>query len=86
MSLESAGGAGIVITIKDSGIGIPEANLQRIFEPFFTTKEIGGTGLGLSITYGIVKKLGGDISVSSEVGKGTSFTIALPLRREAKEQ
>ena len=85
ISLGLAKNGGIVVTITDSGVGIPKANLQRIFEPFFSTKEIGGTGLGLSITYGIVKKLGGDISVWSEVGKGTSFTITLPLRREAKQ-
>jgi two-component system NtrC family sensor kinase len=71
----------ISVSISDDGIGISEKNLERIFEPFFTTKEGTGTGLGLSITYGIVKKLGGKISVSSEVGKGTRFTVLLPVVR-----
>ncbi|HEY3357664.1 MAG TPA: ATP-binding protein [Polyangia bacterium] len=70
----------IAVTIADDGVGIPRENLERIFEPFFTTKEGSGTGLGLSITYGIVQKLGGDISVESEVGEGTCFTVLLPTR------
>ena len=72
----------IAVLIADDGVGIPLENLGRIFEPFFTTKEGSGTGLGLSITYGIVQKLGGEITVESEVGKGTRFTVLLPLRRE----
>ena len=73
-------GERVLITISDTGSGIPEEKLDRIFEPFFTTKEIGqGTGLGLSIAYDIVKKHGGEIDVVSEVGKGTTFTVALPL-------
>lgn len=74
-------GAGAVhISISDTGSGIPGDKLNRIFEPFFTTKEIGtGTGLGLSITYDIVKKHNGDITVDSEVGKGTTFTIKIPV-------
>jgi two-component system NtrC family sensor kinase len=69
-----------VITIKDNGPGIPANVLGKIFDPFFTTKSIGkGTGLGLSISYGIIKKHGGDILVKSEPGKGTEFTILLPL-------
>ncbi|MES2263308.1 MAG: ATP-binding protein [Pseudomonadota bacterium] len=68
------------IEIGDTGIGIPPANLHRIFEPFFTTKPVGsGTGLGLSLSYGIVSKHGGKIDVASEPGKGTRFTIRLPL-------
>ena len=67
---------------RTTGPGSPRENLQRIFEPFFTTKEGSGTGLGLSITYGIIKKLGGEITVESEVGQGTTFTVQLPLRRE----
>ncbi len=71
----------VAVTIADDGIGIPREHLERIFEPFFTTKEGSGTGLGLSITYGIVKKLGGDIRVASEVGHGTRFTVLLPRER-----
>jgi two-component system NtrC family sensor kinase len=68
------------VKIKDNGPGIPPDALKKIFEPFFTTKEEGkGTGLGLSITYGLVKKLGGDISVESRLGKGATFTIDLPI-------
>ncbi len=77
------GDDGVEVRIADDGIGIPEANLKRIFEPFFTTKEGSGTGLGLSITYGIVHKLGGKILVSSEVGRGTRFTVVLPVESKA---
>ena len=68
------------VSIKDHGVGIPEAQLDRIFEPFFTTKEIGsGTGLGLSIAYGIIKEHGGWIDVQSQEGKGSCFQIFLPV-------
>lgn len=71
----------ICITISDTGAGIPAENLTRIFEPFFTTKPVGkGTGLGLSITYDIVKKHDGDITVESEVGKGSTFVVKIPIR------
>ncbi|MFH1625315.1 MAG: ATP-binding protein [Pseudomonadota bacterium] len=69
-------------TVEDNGQGIPEEYLPQIFEPFFTTKEKYGTGLGLSITYGIVKKLGGDIEVKSKVGMGTTFTVTLPIKNK----
>ena len=73
----------ICISVADTGQGIPEANLNRIFEPFFTTKEVGeGTGLGLSITYDIVKKHNGEITVRSEPGKGTEFTVRIPVVME----
>ncbi len=76
MTYSAAGNVRVVI--QDDGPGIDEKNLPHIFEPFFTTKEAGkGTGLGLSITYGIIKKLGGDITVRSQVGKGTAFTITI---------
>jgi two-component system, NtrC family, sensor kinase len=67
------------VRVNDDGPGIPTENLGHIFEPFFTTKGEKGTGLGLSITYGIVHKLGGTISVASELGHGTIFTVILPL-------
>jgi signal transduction histidine kinase len=67
------------IHIRDEGHGIPPEHLSRIFEPFFTTKDVGeGTGLGLAVTYGIVREHGGWIAVTSEVGRGSTFTIHLP--------
>ncbi len=75
-------GGAVELTFRDFGIGIKEENLKKIFEPFFTTKEIGkGTGLGLSVSYGIVKEHGGEISVQSEVGVGSTFTIVLPVQK-----
>jgi PAS domain S-box-containing protein len=72
----------IYISISDTGGGIPEENVNRIFEPFFTTKEVGkGTGLGLSIAYDIVKKHNGEINVQSEIGRGTTFTIKIPIMK-----
>jgi len=71
---------GIELRVSDTGSGIPPEHLDRIFDPFYTTKPVGkGTGLGLSISYSIIKSLGGEISVNSEVGKGTDFIIFLPL-------
>jgi len=71
--------AWVEITVQDTGSGIEPDLLPRIFEPFFTTKEIGkGTGLGLSVTYGIIKEHGGELTVQSEIGKGTIFAIVLP--------
>ena len=76
----------IRVVIQDNGVGIAEDLIPHIFEPFFTTKETGkGTGLGLSITYGLIKKLGGDITVRSNVGKGTAFTITVPVNSEKNE-
>ena len=70
------------IDVSDTGSGIDDATLSKIFDPFFTTKEVGsGTGLGLAISYGIVREHGGEIRVASEVGVGTTFTVALPLGR-----
>ncbi len=71
---------GIAIDVADNGTGIPPEVLPKIFDPFFTTKEIGkGTGLGLSISYQIIKDHGGQISVETQVGRGTRFTVWLPL-------
>jgi len=70
----------VEIDIKDTGSGIREKDMEKIFDPFFTTKEVGhGTGLGLAISYGIVKSHRGSLSVKSTEGKGTIFTIVLPI-------
>jgi two-component system, NtrC family, sensor kinase len=75
----------VVVEIEDNGNGIPEDVLPRIFDPFFTTKDVGqGTGLGLSIAYKIVTEHGGRIAARSEPGKGTVFTIVLPVRPPVK--
>jgi two-component system NtrC family sensor kinase len=74
----------IAVSVSDNGCGISDENLQKIFDPFFSTKrDSGGTGLGLSITYGLVQRLGGQIAAGSELGKGTTFTVTLPI--ETKE-
>jgi len=74
----------IWLEIADNGCGIAPQALQKIFDPFFTPKPVGeGTGLGLSLSYGIVKKHHGTITVSSEVGKGTTFRVVLPIRQTA---
>jgi len=73
-----ANGEGVCVEVRDNGCGMSHDTLTCIFEPFFTTKKTNGTGLGLSITYGIVKRLGGEISVESEVDKGTAFTLCFP--------
>ncbi len=76
----------IEVRITDTGPGISPEVKKRIFDPFFTTKGAGeGTGLGLSITYGLAKKLGGNISVESVVGKGTTFKVNLPINDARKE-
>jgi signal transduction histidine kinase len=78
--IEPAPGGGVMLRFSDDGSGIPAEDLPRIFEPFFSTKTgQGGTGLGLSITYNLVREIGGEIAVSSEVGHGTCFTIRLPI-------
>jgi len=79
MNLEAEVGPYIVVTVTDTGTGIPPEILDRIFEPFFTTKQLGkGTGLGLSTAIGIIKSHGGFVKVYSEVGKGTQFKVHLP--------
>jgi C4-dicarboxylate-specific signal transduction histidine kinase len=74
----------VVIVVSDTGHGMPASVSQRVFEPFFTTKPPGeGTGLGLSVSYGIIQAHGGTISVESTLEVGTTFTISLPLYKEA---
>jgi len=81
------GGREAVITVEDTGVGIPKEELDRIFDPFFTTKEVGsGTGLGLSIVYGIIEKHHGHISVESREGEGTRFIIRLPCNPKAQAE
>jgi len=70
----------VAVSVQDNGRGMSKETMEHIFEPFFTTKREYGTGLGLSITYGIVKKLGGDIHVASQESVGTTFTVFLPLK------
>jgi two-component system cell cycle sensor histidine kinase/response regulator CckA len=85
MNIDAKPGAYIVITVSDTGMGIPMEILDRIFEPFFTTKELGkGTGLGLSTVMGIVKSHKGFVNVSSKVGYGTKFDVYLPALEEAQ--
>lgn len=94
-SLPEDGGKIVIITeqvdsqvkvhVKDFGQGIPKDNLDKLFDPFFTTKsDVKGTGLGLSISYGIIKNQGGTLTVESEVGKGSQFTITLPMKSAAR--
>lgn len=74
-----AQGNRVITEVRDTGVGIPPEDMSKIFEPFFTTKEVGmGTGLGLSVCYGIISEHGGRVSVRSNVGKGTTFSIFLP--------
>lgn len=74
-------GDNLVLLFKDNGIGISEDNLKKVFNPFFTTKNIGeGAGLGLAISYGIIKKHNGNILVQSQIGKGTTFKLVIPIQ------
>jgi PAS domain S-box-containing protein len=80
-------GAYVEITVRDSGHGMDRAVLERIFEPFFTTKRSGeGTGMGLAVVHGIISSLQGTITVESEIGKGTTFHVVLPLLEQAADQ
>ncbi len=77
----------VKIEFIDTGKGIPAENLTKVFDPFFTTKPVGkGTGLGMSISYRVIKDHNGTIEVESEVGKGTKFTIVLPINHQTKEE
>jgi two-component system NtrC family sensor kinase len=81
ITTQRSGNKAIKVIITDTGSGIASENLTKVFDPFFTTKPQGqGTGLGLSISHGIIQKLGGQITVTSELNKGTTFTIILPCQ------
>jgi len=83
IATKSSQNGSVDIIVADTGCGIPKDHLTKIFDPFFTTKPEGkGTGLGLSLCHGIVDKLGGRISVSSEVGKGATFVVTLPINQK----
>jgi two-component system, NtrC family, sensor kinase len=81
IGIQAVGGDAVGVSISDDGGGISDDHMAHIFDPFFTTKKSKGTGLGLSITYGIVQKLGGQVSVKSKIGEGTCFTVTLPKGR-----
>jgi len=81
IGIEAIGEEVVAVSISDDGTGISEEDMTHIFDPFFTTKKDTGTGLGLSITYGIVQKLGGQVTVKSKVGEGTCFTVTLPRNK-----
>ena len=83
IGIQADGEDAVAVCIADDGSGISDDDMAHIFDPFFTTKKGTGTGLGLSITYGIVQKLGGHVSVKSQVGEGTAFTIRLPRNKPA---
>jgi signal transduction histidine kinase len=72
----------IYISVEDSGSGIGDEDKRRIFDPFFTTKGVKGVGLGLSVAYGIITRYGGEISVKSELNKGSTFVIKLPIKKK----
>ena len=82
----SRDGDDVLLSFSDTGSGIPDHILDKLFEPFVTTKgplgggEQAGTGLGLSVSYGIVKNHGGTIEVETEEGKGSTFTVRLPIK------
>jgi len=78
-------GRRIELRVSDTGVGIPKSNMGQLFDPFFTTKS-HGTGLGLAVSYGIVQQRGGTIEVESEVGKGSAFTVKLPLEETAENR
>ena len=72
----------VVLKVKDNGIGIARSDFDRLFDPFWSTKGLAGTGLGLAVTHSIVKRHGGSVSVESEVGKGTTFSIQIPMAKQ----
>jgi PAS domain S-box-containing protein len=84
--IEERGLPAVVVSVRDTGIGIREENLSKIMEPFFTTKPVGkGTGLGLSLCFGIVEAHGGRLDIKSDYGKGTEVKVVIPLKSTSKE-
>ena len=79
VSCACSGAGAVTVSVKDNGKGMPPDVLKHIFEPFYSTKKDKGTGLGMFITYGIVRRLGGEIVVESEEGRGSVIRIILPL-------
>jgi two-component system NtrC family sensor kinase len=80
ISLANGGGGEVIVNISDTGTGITEEDQARIFDPFFTTKPAGkGTGLGLAVSYGIIRDHGGEIRLNNFPGKGSTFSIVLPV-------
>ena len=80
---DDQGSDAILMEFADTGAGIPAGDIEKIFDPFYTTKEAGkGTGLGLAVSYSIIKRYKGDIKVESQPGKGTTFTLILPVKKE----
>ncbi|HKI81819.1 MAG TPA: ATP-binding protein, partial [Pseudodesulfovibrio sp.] len=76
---------GVRMAVSDTGCGIPEKNLDKLFEPFFTTKPVGkGIGIGLATCYHIVQDHGGEITVNSELGTGTCFSVTLPIGKRGR--
>ena len=74
----------LLLTVSDTGHGMDKGTLEKVFDPFFTTKKLGeGTGMGLSVVHGIVEHHGGAISISSEVGKGTTVRVFLPVMKDS---
>ncbi len=79
ISTRPEGSEHVVLSVADTGVGMPEHVRKRIFDPFFTTKGEGGSGLGLSVSYSIIQRHSGEMRVESEAGRGTAFTIVLPV-------
>jgi signal transduction histidine kinase len=78
-TMETEPGLGVILTVRDTGVGMDDKTRSRVFEPYFTTKAVGaGTGLGLATVYGLVKAVDGGISVESVKGRGTALRIFLP--------
>jgi PAS domain S-box-containing protein len=86
ISSAAEGSNWVAVKVADTGVGMPEEVRRRIFDPFFTTKGEAGTGLGLSVSYSILKSHGGEIRVESQVGRGTSFTVRLPVGQGAEPE